>query len=187
MKTVKLDPSNPWLKVNSSRWITSIPDEEQYSLPQGNLVRVQSSGKIPLLTEDDPADFDTPDSLNNFERFHGLFPWGSHPYNFEAWFEYHLEISLLQWQEFEAKTFEYLGHTFKPVYSFEADNDHFPFPFATENQSVYPEAFPISNWKSSDFWQRADEAELGTVKVFLMDEGYYILPTDSVPCVYVIN
>lgn len=141
------------LKVDSSRW----------------LVR---EIKIPIEGED-PNDFDTEETIRDFERFKGLFPSNMLPSNLEAWNESHLELALKDYQKFLELEFEYLGHKFKPVYSEEANDNCDPFPFTEkDNPDFCP--YQIEGWNHSDFQMVANEAGCDEIYIYLMDNQVYI-------------
>ncbi|MGK7931503.1 MAG: hypothetical protein AB4041_08715 [Microcystaceae cyanobacterium] len=150
MKTDTLPP----IKVDSSRWL----------VPEIN---------IPIK-EPESEDFDTPESIQDFERFQGLFPYKQLPSNYEEWAESHIEVALKDYQEFLELKFEYLGHTFKPAFSEEANDNRFPFPFSPDPEpGFYP--YPIEGWNSSDFETSAPESCWNEIYAYLMDDEIYIV------------
>lgn len=130
---------------------------------------------------------DTAESIHDYERFQGLFPWDGFPTTFEVWADSHLEVALETYQKFLSIRFEYLGHTFKPVYSEEANDNCFPYPLYGKDEldwSAVP--LPIEGWDYREFLEIADEAGCSDIHIYLMDDHIYILNSETSPLKIVV-
>lgn len=149
MKTTTIEP----LKIDSSQWL--VPEI-----------------KIPIEGED-PNDYDSQETIQNFERFQGLFPCNMLPSNFEVWAESSIEVALKDYQDYLERKFTYLGHTFVPVYSEEANDNCVPFSFSSQNDPDF-HPYHIKGWNSSDFRTAANEAGCDEIYIYLMDNEIYL-------------
>ncbi len=160
--------------------IFSIPEEWRYSLTQEDTQPPLNTWKNPFHFNDDyddesdQNDDDTPESIHDYERFQGLFPCHQLPSNYESWAESHLEVALKDYQKFLSLKFDYLGHTFVPVFSEEANDNRFPFPFSPD-QDPHFHPYHIEKWNSSDFQTAANEAGCDEIYVYLMDDEIYLV------------